>query len=71
MLKRTIENLIQDALKISPVVLIAGARQIGKSTLVSTFDREYIVMDDITQLDSAIGDPQGYISRILGSGDEN
>jgi len=64
MLKRTIENLIQDALKISPVVLIAGARQIGKSTLVSTFDREYIVMDDITQLDAAIGDPQGYISRI-------
>ena len=64
MLKRTIEKSIQDALKISPVVLIAGARQIGKSTLVSTFDREYIVMDDITQLDSAISDPQGYINRI-------
>ena len=64
MLKRTIKKSIQDALKISPVVLIAGARQIGKSTLVSTFDREYIVMDDITQLDSAISDPQGYINRI-------
>lgn len=64
MLKRTIENQIKDALKISPVVLIAGARQIGKSTLVSTFDREYIVMDDITQLDAAINDPQGYVERL-------
>ncbi|CAA6815570.1 MAG: ATPase [uncultured Sulfurovum sp.] len=65
MLKRTIENQIKDALKISPVVLIAGARQIGKSTLVSTLDRKYLVMDDITQLDAAINDPQGYVDRVI------
>ncbi len=65
MLKRTIDRLIKDALKISPVVLIAGARQIGKSTSVMQLKREYIVMDDITQLDSAINDPQGYVERVV------
>lgn len=64
MLKRTIEKRIKDALKISPSVLIAGARQVGKSTIVSQLDREYVVMDDITQLDAAIHDPQGYVERI-------
>lgn len=64
MLKRTIQKQIESALKISPAVLIAGARQIGKSTIVLDMDREYIVMDDITQLESAIDDPQGYIQRV-------
>jgi len=64
MIKRVIAKELEKALKISPVVLIAGARQIGKSTLVSKLDREYIVMDDITQLDAAASDPQGYIKRV-------
>ena len=64
MIKRTIDKLIENALKISPVVLIAGARQIGKSTSVMQLNREYIVMDDITQLDSAKSDPQGYVERV-------
>ena len=65
MLKRTIDRQIENALKISPVVLIAGARQIGKSTSVMQLKREYIVMDDITQLDAAISDPQGYVERVV------
>jgi len=64
MLNRVIDKEINHALKISPAVLVAGARQIGKSTLVQTMDREYIVMDDITQLEAANYDPQGYIERI-------
>ncbi len=65
MLKRTIDILIKNALKISPVVLIAGARQIGKSTSVIQFNREYIVMDDITQLEASTNDPQGYVERVV------
>jgi predicted AAA+ superfamily ATPase len=65
MLKRVIQKEIGNALRISPSVLIAGARQIGKSTLVQELDREYIVMDDITQLEAANSDPQGYIRRIV------
>lgn len=64
MLERTIEKEIETALKISPVVLIAGARQIGKSTLVMEMDREYIVMDDITALEAASIDPQGYVKSV-------
>ncbi len=64
MLKRVIQTEIESALKISPSVLVAGARQIGKSTIVQDMDREYIVMDDITQLEAATHDPQGYIKRI-------
>ncbi|MFK5893792.1 MAG: ATP-binding protein [Pseudomonadota bacterium] len=64
MLKRTIIDTIQRSLNSSPCVLVAGARQIGKSTAVLTMDREYIVMDDITQLEAAVSDPQGYIQRV-------
>ena len=64
MLKRVIQKEINDALKISPSVLVAGARQTGKSTIVQNLDREYIVMDDITQLEAAAYDPQGYIEQI-------
>jgi predicted AAA+ superfamily ATPase len=63
-LKRSILPRIEQALKIAPAVLIAGARQIGKSTLVSRMKRDYIVMDDITQLSAATHDPQGYIENI-------
>jgi len=62
--KRASQPLIDIALNISPAVLIAGARQIGKSTLVSQMNREYIVMDDITQLAAATHDPQGYTERL-------
>ena len=63
-LKRSILPRIEQALKIAPAVLIAGARQIGKSTLVFRMKRDYIVMDDITQLSAATHDPQGYIENI-------
>ena len=65
MLKRVIRKEIEYALRISPAVLIAGARQIGKSTLVQDWGREYVVMDDITQLEAAKNDPQGYIQRLV------
>ena len=65
MLSRMIQKEIECALKISPAVLVAGARQIGKSTLVQKMAREYIVMDDITQLEAATFDPQGYVERIV------
>ena len=65
MFKRAIERELKKALSIFPVVLIGGARQVGKSTLVTGFkERNYIVMDDITQLEAAKNDPQGYIKSI-------
>jgi len=65
MLKRAIEKELREALNFSPVVLLSGARQVGKTTLAMGFqDRNYIVMDDITQLEAAKSDSQGYIYSI-------
>ena len=63
-INRSLQKTLDKALNISPAVLLAGARQIGKTTLVSQLQREYIVMDDITQLAAANSDPQGYIQSI-------
>lgn len=41
MIKRTIMNAVIKGIKTKPVVLITGARQVGKSTLCGEFVREY------------------------------
>lgn len=53
----------------SPVVLLAGPRQSGKSTLVrdlisDRFPAQYLTLDDTALLDSATRDPQGFIAGI-------
>ncbi len=64
MFKRSVANILQEALHISPAVLLTGARQIGKSTLCLSLDREYRVFDDLTQREAAKNDPQGYIASL-------
>ncbi len=64
MFKRSVENILKEALKISPAVLLVGARQVGKSTLCLSLDREYRVFDDLTQREAAKHDPQGYIAAL-------
>ncbi len=64
MFKRSVESILQEALHISPAVLLTGARQIGKSTLCLSLKREYRVFDDLTQREAAKNDPQGYIASL-------
>jgi len=64
MYKRSVENILHEALQISPSVLLTGARQVGKSTLCLGLDREYRVFDDLTQREAAKHDPQGYIASL-------
>ena len=64
MYKRSIANILDEALSISPSVLLTGARQVGKSTLCLGMDREYRVFDDLTQREAAKHDPQGYIASL-------
>jgi predicted AAA+ superfamily ATPase len=55
---------IVTALKDTPVVLVIGPRQCGKTTLVRTFidgDREYVTLDDDTTLAAARNDPAGFV----------
>jgi len=53
-----------EALSISPVVLLSGSRQVGKSTLCLALEQEYRVFDNLTERASAISDPVGYIAAL-------
>ena len=59
-----------DALADSPVVLVNGARQTGKTTLVQSLVREfpatYYTLDDINVLSAVRSDPQGFLSGLSG-----
>ncbi len=64
MINRTILKDLQETLAVFPVVLLCGARQVGKSTLVLSLCEHYITLDDITQLDGARADPKRFIQDL-------
>lgn len=58
---------VKTALRDTPVVMVNGPRQCGKTTLVRRFvedDRAYITLDDDTQLEAARGDPAGFMRGV-------
>jgi predicted AAA+ superfamily ATPase len=62
---------VQAALADNPVVLIIGARQVGKSTLLqslppSNSQRRYLTFDDANILASAKADPAGFLQNNPG-----
>lgn len=65
MLIRNITNNLQESLKDTPVILLNGPRQSGKSTLVkSLIDRhflQYITFDDATAVMAAKNDPLAFV----------
>ena len=71
MIKRHLEPLVLEALQQFPVVLVTGARQVGKSTLVQAlcqgaWPASYVTLDDRTTLDAALTDPDGFIAANPG-----
>ncbi len=64
MYKRSVEDILKEALQISPAVLLSGARQVGKSTLCLSMDTKYRVFDNLSERASAFQDPIGYISAL-------
>ena len=64
MIKRSIAPLLETALEISPIVLLSGARQVGKSTLSSNFFKNYVTLDDVDLRVTAIENPKGLINRV-------
>lgn len=73
MYTRHIAPLLADALADTPVVLINGARQSGKSTLVQSqaiaagSPRQYLTLDDSAVLNAAKSDPAGFINGLQGA----
>jgi predicted AAA+ superfamily ATPase len=66
MLARNITPNLHAALADTPVVLVQGARQTGKTTLAKTLasqksPRRYLTLDDPTILAAAVSDPVGFI----------
>jgi len=64
MLKRSITPFLETALEISPIVLLSGARQVGKSTLSSKLFKNYATLDDIDLRVTAIENPKGLVNRL-------
>lgn len=71
MYERHISSNLLSALANSPVVLLHGARQTGKSTLVqhlasSDYPARYFTFDDLTVLSAATSDPVGFLAGVEG-----
>ena len=71
MYKRNCYSLIEEALKDTPVVLVCGARQVGKSTIIKEVisnnnDYNYFTMDDPSNLAAASRSPSSFLSGING-----
>lgn len=66
MYRRNITPLLNEALLDTPVVLLNGARQVGKSTLVRSgvvddLGARYLTLDDAGVLAAAEADPAGFL----------
>ncbi len=70
MIFRGLTPLLQAALADRPVVLLNGARQVGKSTLAQSLTAEtgadYLTFDEPTVLAAATGDPSGFVAGLRG-----
>ena len=66
MIARTIKDLVLKAIKTKPVVLITGARQVGKSTLCGEIKKDcrydYVSLDNLRERETAIKDPELFLS---------
>ena len=74
MYPRHIAPFLAKALSDTPVVLLNGARQSGKSTLVQRYSpmtgvkpRQYLTLDDAVVLNAARSDPAGLINSLQGA----
>ena len=68
MIRRNITRKLEDAWADTPVVLLIGARQTGKTTLAIDWAERhkarYETLDDAAALAIAAADPQGFIHRL-------
>lgn len=71
MFTRNLKSQLEAALTRSPVVLLNGARQVGKTTLARELVSEgafarYSTLDQLAVLDAAQTDPEGFVSAGAG-----
>jgi uncharacterized protein len=66
MIRRYLAPIIRECISQFPVVLLVGARQVGKSTLAQhlideSWKARYVSLDDRTALDAALMSPDGFV----------
>ena len=64
LLPRHLQLRLTDHLRVMPAVVVTGARQTGKSTLVRALlpgDRRFLTLDDLDVADLARGDPEALL----------
>jgi len=70
MIRRHIQDSVRRAMTDTPVVLLNGARQTGKTTLAQALaagsGAQYFTFDDFATLALAAGDPSGFIRNLTG-----
>lgn len=67
LIPRLSAHRVTEALKDTPVVMVTGPRQSGKTTLVRAFagrDRAYVTLDDDTVLAGIRSDPVGFLRGL-------
>jgi hypothetical protein len=68
-LPRGIEARVHEALADTPVVVLNGARQVGKTTLVQSLryrgTKEFVTLDDRASREAAEMDPRAFIDRSV------
>jgi predicted AAA+ superfamily ATPase len=67
-IKRTLENAISQQSQHYPVVLVTGARQVGKTSMlknISEANRVYVNFDDIDLVATANNDPKYFFEKYL------
>lgn len=64
MKKRTLENILKIAINAFPVVLLNGARQVGKSTLALENFKNYLTFDDGELRIYAKENPKGFLKNL-------
>ncbi len=74
--QRNITQYLKNALADTPVVLLTGARQTGKTTLArdlafapEAFPGRYVTLDDLEVLSAAKADPAGFLATLATSGE--
>lgn len=70
MIPRAIAPKLLQALSDTPVVLLHGARQTGKTTLARSMEKEqgrqYVTLDDASTLAAAVADAEGFLRGFEG-----
>jgi len=69
LLPRHASDAVEVALTDTPIVVIQGARQVGKSTLAADVGRDrgrFVTLDDPAELAAAAADPTSYVDQLTG-----